>query len=250
MKKLLALLLALFMLFAFAACGDGDSDNKDGSKKKFDSIEDKADDFLDRFEDLIDDLEDAIEDNDEDEIEKLEKKIDDLEDEYEEILEELEDEDEDLVEEFEEDIAKLGEKVSELYDDNTGNAVETLPPSADNSSTNNKVETAVPEDSRTLQSYINSIQSQLDEVLDVYAQQGLSIQVVARGNSLAYVYRYTIDIADIATARQQLASALAMQASTFENVLKELKNEVPSAESVIVEYQAKDGSVIYSKEYK
>lgn len=250
MKKLLALLLVLTMMFAFVACGS-DSD------KDSDSIEDQAEAFLDKFEDLVDDLAEALEDGDEDKVEKIEKKIEKLEDDYEEILEKLEEEDEDLAEEFKEDVEEIGNKLENVYDgeNNLGNATETLPPSTNNSTTNNssadnKIEVTVPsDDSGALQNYINSIQNQLDSVLDSYAQQGLAIKVLARGNSLAYVYRYTIDIPDISAARQQLASALSAQDSTFQNVLKELKKEVPSAESVIVEYQAKDGSVIYSKEY-
>ncbi len=251
MKKLLALLLALMMLFAFVACGDSDKDDDD---KEFDSIEDQAEDFLDRFEDLVDDLEDAIEDNDEDEIKKIENKIEKLEDEYEEILEELEEENEDLADEFKEDIEKIADRLDDVYDqeNNLGNSTETLPPSSNNSSNNNnktEVEVENPKDSSAMQDYIDSIQSQLDAALDSYEQMGMSINVVARGNSLAYVYRFNVDVGDVAAVREQLKTALSAQDSSFKNILIALRTEVPSAESVIVEYQNKDGSVIYFKEY-
>lgn len=249
MKKLLALLLALAMLFAFSACGDSNKDDD----KKFDSVEDQAEDFLDRFEDLVDDLEDAIEDNDEDEIKKIEKKIEKLEDEYEEILEKLEDEDEDLADEFKEDVEKLTDKLDNAYDQqsNLGNAVETLPPSSNNTSdNNNKTEVENPKDSSAMQDYIDSIQSQLDAELDAYAQMGMSIKVVARGNSLAYVYRFNQYVDNVSTLRDSLKQGMSTASSQFTSILRVLKTEVPSAESVIVEYQNSDGSVIYSEEFK
>lgn len=104
-------------------------------------------------------------------------------------------------------------------------------------------------DNEELEEYIDSIQDEIDDALEVYEAQGLSIKVVARGDSLAYIYRFTTEVEDVDAARTQLKSALADQDSVFENVLDELKKEVKSAESVIVEYQNKDGSVIYSKEY-
>lgn len=104
-------------------------------------------------------------------------------------------------------------------------------------------------DNAELEEYIDSIQDEIDEAIDEYEAMGMSIKVVARGDSLAYVYRFTTEVEDVDAARNQLKSGISAQDSVFENVLKELKKEVKSAESVIVEYQNKDGSVIYSKEY-
>jgi len=58
MKKLFALLLALMMVFALAACGGGDG-NKDNGKKP--SAEDKAKDILDEAEKLDSFSEEAVE---------------------------------------------------------------------------------------------------------------------------------------------------------------------------------------------
>lgn len=106
-KKLLAMLLALAMVFAMAACELNSSDDDDDDKKS------KEEKFLSELEDLLDDILDALEDGDEDKVRDLYDELEDLQEEYEEILEELEEDDEDKAEEFAEDFEKLFEKFEE-----------------------------------------------------------------------------------------------------------------------------------------
>lgn len=102
----------------------------------------------------------------------------------------------------------------------------------------------------TLEAYIASIQSELDEMIAAMAEQGMNMKVEARGNSLVYIYQYTEDLADAETMRTALEEATNTQATTFESILSQLKSAIPSAESIIIEYLSADGTVIYSKEFK
>ncbi len=282
MKKLLALLLAAVMLFSFAACGD-DSDKEDASAKS------RAEEFLDKLNDLFDEYEEAESDDDEDAMDSAKDDIEELiDDDFNDIYNDLIEDDEDDAEEFLDDVKKVSkelnikldttikansdddddddddddrkETTSASYDDdedadNKGNAIETLPPSTNNSS---RVEqwddgptvSVNRPSSNDLQDYIDSISDQLDATIDSYKQQGLSLQVVARGDSLVYVCRFLRDIGDVSAARTQLKNSLDQSGSLYHDILTALKQEVPSAKSVIVEYQNVDGSVVYSREYR
>lgn len=103
----------------------------------------------------------------------------------------------------------------------------------------------------TVEAFIASdaMQSQLKEAKDSVEDGTLTIDIVAEGDKLVYVYTYQQDI-DVDYAKEALASALDQQASTFENVAKELKNAV-NVESpvVVVRYLTKSGAEIYSKEF-
>ena len=102
----------------------------------------------------------------------------------------------------------------------------------------------------TLAEYIASVQSEIDEMTASLAAQGLNMKVEARGNSLVYVYQYAEDLADIDTMKVALEQSMEGTASTFDTILAQLKAEIPSAESIIVEYLSKDGTLIYSREFK
>ena len=106
-KKLLAMLLALAMVFAMAACELNSSDDDDDDKKS------KEEKFLSELEDLLDEILEAIEDGDQEKEEELYEKLEDMGDEYEDILEELEEDDEEKAEDFEKDFEKLIEKFEE-----------------------------------------------------------------------------------------------------------------------------------------
>ncbi len=103
----------------------------------------------------------------------------------------------------------------------------------------------------TMESFIASdvMQSQLKEAKDSVEDGTLTIDIVAEGDKLVYVYTYQQDI-DVDYAKEALASALDQQASTFENVAKEIKNAVNIENPVVVvRYLTKDGSEIYSQEF-
>ena len=102
----------------------------------------------------------------------------------------------------------------------------------------------------TLEAYIASIQSELDEMIAAMAEQGMNMKVEVRGNSLVYSYQYTEDPADAETMRTALEEATNTQAAMFDSILSELKAAIPSAESIIVEYLSADGTIIYSREFK
>ena len=102
-----------------------------------------------------------------------------------------------------------------------------------------------------MESFIASdvMQSQLKEAKDSVEDGTLTIDIVAEGDKLVYVYTYQQDI-DVDYAKEALASALDQQASTFENVAKEIKNAVNIENPVVVvRYLTKDGSEIYSQEF-
>ncbi len=102
----------------------------------------------------------------------------------------------------------------------------------------------------SMDKYISSIQSQIESMKDTLESSGMKLELVQRENSLVYRYQFTADIGDADAAKQTLESGMEQMASTFEAGLKELKQKVSGAESLIVEYVDKDGNVIFSKEYK
>lgn len=101
-----------------------------------------------------------------------------------------------------------------------------------------------------LEKYIADNQEQIDTMKNAMGETGMNLDVAARGNSLVYSYRFTEDLGDTEIIKQALDATMDQQASTFETVLTQLKAEISSAESVIIEYLDKDGGVILSKEYK
>ncbi len=102
----------------------------------------------------------------------------------------------------------------------------------------------------TLEKYIDSMQDEISEMTESMKEQGMTIEVSARENSLVYSYHFTEDLGDTSLVKASLEQSLEELSSTFEDILSTLKEEVSSAESVIVEYLDMDGNVIVSKEYK
>lgn len=102
----------------------------------------------------------------------------------------------------------------------------------------------------TIQEYVEQNAEQLDSISSSFEGTGINMDILARGNSLVYSCQYTMDIGDTDLIKSTLDSSLDASSSTYESVLSLLKLQVPSAESVIVEYLDMDGNVITSKEYK
>lgn len=102
----------------------------------------------------------------------------------------------------------------------------------------------------TMEAFIASIQGQMDQMAAGLESMGMNLDVVARGNSLAYVYQYTIDVGDTSLVKDSLERSLDSMSDTFTYILDSLKLAVPDAESVIVEYLDMNGNVILSKEFK
>lgn len=105
-------------------------------------------------------------------------------------------------------------------------------------------------DGMTIQEYVEQNAEQLDSISSSFEGTGKNMDILARGNSLVYSCQYTMDIGDTDLIKSTLDSSLDASSSTYESVLSLLKLQVPSAESVIVEYLDMDGNVITSKEYK
>ncbi len=102
----------------------------------------------------------------------------------------------------------------------------------------------------TLEKYIDGMQDEIDAMTESVKDQGMTIEVSAKENSLVYSYHFTEDLGDTSLVKDSLEQSLDEFSSTFEDILSALKEEVSSAESVIVEYLDMDGNVIVSKEYK
>lgn len=69
------------------------------------------------------------------------------------------------------------------------------------------------------------MQSQIKEAKESVEDGTLTMDIVAEGNKLVYVYTYQTDL-DIEATKEALATAIEQQASVFENVAKEIKNAV------------------------
>lgn len=114
LKKLLALLLALAMVFCLAACGgndeDEDKDDKKSSKKEKLSEEEQ---YLKDLEELIDELIEAAENGDEDKVDELNEELEELIVECEEIYNNLAEEDEDAADKFQMDVLEI---LEDAYD--------------------------------------------------------------------------------------------------------------------------------------
>ncbi len=116
-----------------------------------------------------------------------------------------------------------------------------------------KAETATPEpieESMTLESYIDSIKSEFDEMAASFQEQGLTFRVEAEENSLVYIYQYLQDFEDLDALKPALEQSLDSMSSTFTSALAQVKAVVPSTESIIIKYLAKDGTLICSKEFQ
>ena len=103
---------------------------------------------------------------------------------------------------------------------------------------------------QTMESFIASMKDELDQMSAAMESSGMNLNVSAKGKSLVYSYKYTIDVGDIALIKPTLEQMMDSLSSTFEGVLTSLRTVIPDAESVIVEFLDKDNQVIVSKEYK
>ena len=78
---------------------------------------------------------------------------------------------------------------------------------------------------------------------------GMKIDIVARGNSLVYVYTF-IDVDEV-TAEQVDSMASALDAQFGDGaLLADINAECPEVESVIFEYYESDGDLAIAKEYE
>ena len=172
MKKLLALLLAMAMLFAFAACGssndDDDDDDNGKTLSKVSSVKDDGDDDDD--------------------------------------------------------------------DDGKGSSEITI--SMPDTSVSSQIDDYIDANKETYESIMESFENMFE------------FEVYASGSSMVYSYKYLIDLGDIDTVKEALDGAYDASKSAMLSDLKLLQETVPGAESIIVKYLTKDGTVITTQEYK
>ena len=104
---------------------------------------------------------------------------------------------------------------------------------------------------KSVEDFIKQNQSTFDALNKALENSGISLEVLARDNSLVYSYKYTIDtVKNDETTKKSLETSMKSQESTFKNALQSVKALVPSTKSVIVEYLDSKGKVISSFEYK
>ena len=131
---------------------------------------------------------------------------------------------------------------------NTNKAEVTPTPEATPTATPEPTEEPT-EEPLTLEAYIAGIQSEIDEMTAAMAAEGMSIEILARENSLVYSYKYQEDVADAETMRAALEEATEAQASVFQALYTQLKGDIPALESITVEYLAADGTVLSSSAF-
>ena len=138
--------------------------------------------------------------------------------------------------------------------DQTTNSSSTSASDGSNAATEPAASTGTTEatvgSNQAMEAFIANIQDEIDDMTASLQESGMNLKVVARGNSLAYVYQYNTDLGDTSLVKDALEQSLDSMASVFTSVLSSLKEAVPDAESVIVEYLDQDGNVIVSKEFQ
>lgn len=98
--------------------------------------------------------------------------------------------------------------------------------------------------------YIDKNRAMIEEVKASMQQEGMSTDVYARGNSMVFSFRLTIDIGDTSELEVYLEQYFSQLEPAFISILDEMRLEIPSAESIILEYLDINGNTIASKEFK
>ena len=101
-----------------------------------------------------------------------------------------------------------------------------------------------------LNAYLATVQEQVNATAKATEEQGMKISVAAKDASMVYTFQFLEDISDVPLLKSMLESGLEQTSSTYLTSLEKMKEKVPGAKSIIVEYTEKNGSLIYSKEFK
>lgn len=102
----------------------------------------------------------------------------------------------------------------------------------------------------TVKEYVESNKESFQAYKESMGGTGLGLDIYARDNSLVYSYRYSFDIDDIESVKETLEQGFEATKDTYQLTFKAVKSEVPTVESVILEYLDKDGTLITSYEIK
>ena len=109
-----------------------------------------------------------------------------------------------------------------------------------------------PEDlNERIEQLIAASKDELDPIRESVKAAGMEMDVFARAGSVVYSYRYTAeyDKDALSAMKTALDQELAKNDSSFLLSLSQMRAAVPDLVSLVVEYLAKDGTVITSKTY-
>lgn len=98
--------------------------------------------------------------------------------------------------------------------------------------------------------YIDKNRAMIEEVKASMQQEDMSTDIYASENSMVFSFRLTIDIGDTSELEAYFEQYFSQLEPAFISILDEMRLEIPSAESIILEYLDINGNTIASKEFK
>lgn len=103
-------------------------------------------------------------------------------------------------------------------------------------------------DEEKLQEFVVDMRDNVKEV----SNDTLTADIEARGKSIVYVYTYTTTYSksQVSTMKPAIEKSIKESEKTFTDLLDVLRKEIPSTESVILEYINGDGTLVTSIEIK
>jgi len=113
------------------------------------------------------------------------------------------------------------------------------------------VSTAAPDTAAgmTLEDIIEQQSAQLDSMKESFKDL-MDIEISAKGNSILYTYTYKIDIPDKKAVKEQLKTQASSMKASLSSVFTLFETAGISDASMIFEFKAKDGEVLYKEEFK
>lgn len=98
--------------------------------------------------------------------------------------------------------------------------------------------------------YIDKNRAMIEEVKASMQQEGMSTDVYARGNSMVFSFRFTVDIGDTSELEAYFEQYFSQLEPAFISILDEMRLEISSTESNILECLGINENIIASKEFK
>ena len=98
--------------------------------------------------------------------------------------------------------------------------------------------------------YIDKNRDMIEELKASVQQEDMSTDIYASGNSMVFSFRFTVDIGDTSELEAYFEQYFSQLEPAFISILDEMRLEIPSAESIILEYLDINGNTIASKEFK
>ena len=98
----------------------------------------------------------------------------------------------------------------------------------------------------------DEMQEMVQEAKDSVEGSGMSIEILAEGNTLIYEYTFEEDSFDdsmLDAVKEQLVSGLESTASTFEGIASDLNDELKVENSTVVVHYLYNGETLAESEY-